>query len=306
MKKVLTLFCFAIIMAAVESFSLGRLTLHSTGILSKPVNSAISFRRSKVCKFSSAKMLLSLEHEQFEKNVRGEWIGYEAEFKMWGGELVPVPDWLLPDSFVEWEVVVKGFEHICSSGILPDETGARALFLRQTRLLPSVGCGVDAVPTEVKTLRIPTTSLCPTSAGSYSEGPAQLTREGSADETRWSFGLAAPPDASGPPRRVRIEGGGFGASLRRVRVWVEERLSDLHVESATTPSRDAARSQAARAPPPPSLRLPPARRPGPRAGAPRGRPSGRAVRRHTGCAGDGGDGRARGLGRCVWLWWWEG
>eukprot|EP00291_Cryptomonas_curvata_P020924 CAMPEP_0172170192 /NCGR_PEP_ID=MMETSP1050-20130122/11126_1 /TAXON_ID=233186 /ORGANISM="Cryptomonas curvata, Strain CCAP979/52" /LENGTH=108 /DNA_ID=CAMNT_0012841337 /DNA_START=168 /DNA_END=490 /DNA_ORIENTATION=- len=108
-------------------------------------------------------MLLSLEHEQFENNVGGEWIGYEADFKTWGGELVPVPDWLLPGSFVEWEVVVKGFEHICSSGILPDDKGARVLFLRQTRLLPSVGCGVDSVPTEVKTLRIPMTSICASS-----------------------------------------------------------------------------------------------------------------------------------------------
>ena len=187
-------------------------------------------------------MLLALEEEKFEDSFQGEWIGYEADFRAWSGELIPVPDYLLPGSFVEWEVVVKGFEHICSSGILSDESQGRTLLVKQTRLLPSVGCGVDAVPTEVKTARIPLSGVHASAAGSYSEGPAELPR-GRAGNARWSFGLAAPADGDGPRRRTRVEGDGLGAELRRVRVWVEERLSDWDAESATSPSRDKERSQ---------------------------------------------------------------
>ena len=166
---------------------------------------------------------------------------YEAEFKVWSAELDPVPEYLLPDSFVEWGVEVKGFEHLCSSSVF-NEGHETMMMLRQNRLLPSVGCGVDAVPTEVRTVNVPLSKVMGSPSGSFFVGPEVISPDAQ-ESDNWSCGLAT---ACGETRRrVRIEGAGFGKSLRKVKVWIEEYLCNFQPQAATSRSRESSRAKVA-------------------------------------------------------------
>ena len=44
------------------------------------------------------------EMVEFERKFAGEWVGYESSFKR-DGQVVLVPDYLLPPDLIEWEVV---------------------------------------------------------------------------------------------------------------------------------------------------------------------------------------------------------
>lgn len=85
--------------------------------------------------------------ESFGKAVNGEWIGFESEYGKSDGVLRAVPDWQMPDSLIEWEVFLPGYEHLTSS-VLLSESGMHKLRIKRNRLLPTVGCAVDAVPTD--------------------------------------------------------------------------------------------------------------------------------------------------------------
>lgn len=77
----------------------------------------------------------------FGENVEGEWIGFESEFGASDGSCRKVPDYQMPESLLDWGVVLTGYEHITSTAVVDGK-----LRIRRTRLLPAVGCGIDSVP----------------------------------------------------------------------------------------------------------------------------------------------------------------
>jgi hypothetical protein len=60
------------------------------------------------------------------------------------------PWYMMPPELVEWDVKLKGFEHLTCS----DVQGERVC-LERRQLLPSCGCAVDAVPTELSSAENP-------------------------------------------------------------------------------------------------------------------------------------------------------
>lgn len=150
----------------------------------------------------------------------GEWIGYEAEYRMDGSGLVKVPDYLLPPDLVEWEVEVRGYEHLTSSR----RTSEGGLEVVKKRLMPSCGCGVDAVPIEKSEVRIPPASSgLASSASQDSSGGGDLSSYGEADSLKkdsvWGFFLE-----DGKGKRLQIESSGNGRTLK---ARIEERVRDF-------------------------------------------------------------------------------
>ena len=77
----------------------------------------------------------------FGDNVEGEWIGFESEFGTSDGACRNVPDYQMPESLLDWGVVLTGYEHLTSTAVVDGK-----LKIRRTRLLPAVGCAIDSVP----------------------------------------------------------------------------------------------------------------------------------------------------------------
>lgn len=158
----------------------------------------------------------------FSDAVRGEWFGYECAFDVRTGAPECLEERYVPDEFAAWGVEIKGFE-IVTSSICELEGSERALFVKRTRALPSVGCEADAVTPEVRT-----ETVCAVgedsvaggfSCGSYSVGPTSFSQEVGA---RWSACLANPDDR----RRVRVEFGLVNEPRGAVTVFVEEHDGD--------------------------------------------------------------------------------
>lgn len=107
----------------------------------------------------------------FDAQVNGEWIGFESEFGASDGVLRNVPDHQMPSSLLDWGVVLTGYEHLSSTGVSDGQ-----LRIRRTRLLPSVGCAVDAVPHDkfetVAALDAAAAAFFPD--GAFSLGPDKL------------------------------------------------------------------------------------------------------------------------------------
>ena len=73
--------------------------------------------------------------------MEGEWIGFESEFGTSDGACRNVPDYQMPESLLDWGVVLTGYEHLTSTAVVDGK-----LKIRRTRLLPAVGCAIDSVP----------------------------------------------------------------------------------------------------------------------------------------------------------------
>ena len=164
------------------------------------------------------------EMAAFKAVFAGEWVGYEANFRP-DGSVVHVPEYLMPPELVEWDVKLKGFEHLTCS----DVQGERVC-LERRRLLPSCGCAVDAVPTELSFVEnavgAPGTVL-------FSDGAASLDH----DSDNWTLILPLPAEQSlngNAPVRVQLQGRGACPQILTLRV--EERL---HV-TLHTPDKQAA------------------------------------------------------------------
>jgi len=146
----------------------------------------------------------------FIESFSGEWIGFESEFDAATGRIVPVASHLLPEEYQEWEVEVKGLEHLTSTTVKDD-----VLYCKSMRLLPSCGCAVDSVPTEkkVEQQEISCSSLFP-------DGSAFLL-EPAGQDFKWKLFLSSP---SSPLLRLQV----CGSSVARagtLRLRLEEKLA---------------------------------------------------------------------------------
>jgi hypothetical protein len=152
------------------------------------------------------------EMAAFKAVFAGEWVGFEADFRP-DGSVVHVPEHMMPPELVEWDVKLQGFEHLTCS----DVQGERVC-LERRRLLPSCGCAVDAVPTELSSVENavgePGTVL-------FSDGAASLDH----DKDHWTLILPLPAEQSlngNAPVRVQLQG--RGACPQKITLRVEERL----------------------------------------------------------------------------------
>ncbi|CDF37588.1 unnamed protein product [Chondrus crispus] len=81
--------------------------------------------------------------ESFAEKIRGEWDGYEGNFDSGTGAPEAVPDYYIPDQFVEWGIVPLGFESTHSVIV----RGTK-LYRKFFRVLPSVSLFADHVDLE--------------------------------------------------------------------------------------------------------------------------------------------------------------
>eukprot|EP00578_Thalassiosira_sp_NH16_P009283 CAMPEP_0181121288 /NCGR_PEP_ID=MMETSP1071-20121207/24655_1 /TAXON_ID=35127 /ORGANISM="Thalassiosira sp., Strain NH16" /LENGTH=368 /DNA_ID=CAMNT_0023206091 /DNA_START=201 /DNA_END=1307 /DNA_ORIENTATION=+ len=76
--------------------------------------------------------------------IGGDYAGLSATFSPKSGELVPVPEHLVPESMIEWGEVPSYFEVLSSEDWTSnDENDAEELARTTITVLPEVGCGID-------------------------------------------------------------------------------------------------------------------------------------------------------------------
>eukprot|EP00190_Bangiopsis_sp_CCMP1999_P000107 CAMPEP_0198727540 /NCGR_PEP_ID=MMETSP1475-20131203/4427_1 /TAXON_ID= ORGANISM="Unidentified sp., Strain CCMP1999" /NCGR_SAMPLE_ID=MMETSP1475 /ASSEMBLY_ACC=CAM_ASM_001111 /LENGTH=306 /DNA_ID=CAMNT_0044489591 /DNA_START=68 /DNA_END=989 /DNA_ORIENTATION=+ len=106
-------------------------------------------------------------------NVEGEWFGYEVSFSGRTGERQSIPEWYIPEEYLNWNMKVFGFD--CVTSVLLEGSH---MFIKRTRSMPTVGCEADAVIPEVQERQIslsPANGFVGFSNGSYSLGPVNYT-----------------------------------------------------------------------------------------------------------------------------------
>lgn len=88
--------------------------------------------------------------EQFSAAVAGEWTGYEGRFDGDTAKVQEIPDYYVPDQFLEWGLTPKGFE--TNHSVIVRGT---QLFRKFFRILPTVSLFADHVDTEEEFSVIP-------------------------------------------------------------------------------------------------------------------------------------------------------
>ncbi|KAL3905935.1 MAG: hypothetical protein SGARI_004230 [Bacillariaceae sp.] len=91
---------------------------------------------------------------QCEPPLGGDWAGLAATFNPGEGAFIPIPEYLVPDSLLEWGQAPKCLEVLVSEDIRTDSgedaTGEDDIGILQrvtTTVLPATGCGVDNLET---------------------------------------------------------------------------------------------------------------------------------------------------------------
>ena len=88
----------------------------------------------------------ALEHTStFADAVAGEWIGHCASFDPRTGNASSLPSHLVPDAFREWGMEIKDWQSQCSTTPRAD---GNALYVKDARFVPVVGCEADASTVE--------------------------------------------------------------------------------------------------------------------------------------------------------------
>jgi hypothetical protein len=86
----------------------------------------------------------------------GDYAGLSATFSSSGGELIPVPEQLVPQSMIEWGDIPSSLEVLVSEAILhdnnDDDKKKKKTLMERTiiTVLPEVGCGIDNLETTKK------------------------------------------------------------------------------------------------------------------------------------------------------------
>lgn len=116
---------------------------------------------------------LSTERLQaFTESIRGEWVGYEADFDSENGQVKVVPDYYIPEDFTTWSLQPKGFE--CNHSTIVRGTKYYRKFMR---VLPAVAVFADHVDLETTFDVIDIANSPGTHCfhdGSYSGGPSPV------------------------------------------------------------------------------------------------------------------------------------
>lgn len=127
----------------------------------------------------------------------------------------PLPDFVVPDEFRNWDVQLFGYETVTSTRVYGDE-----VYLKRTRALPSVGCEADAVVPEERVERFVTGAVegkvggsVGFESGAFSAGPEVFLNFFKA--VAW----LADPEAG--QKRVRLEFGDVRKETGAVVAFVE-------------------------------------------------------------------------------------
>jgi len=81
----------------------------------------------------------------------GDHAGLSATFSSKTGELIPVPEHLVPESMIEWGEIPSYFEVLISEDFLEENEEKKRKMERTTiTVLPEVGCGIDNLETTKK------------------------------------------------------------------------------------------------------------------------------------------------------------
>jgi len=121
----------------------------------------------------------AVRRQSGETGCSGEFVGHEVSFSVATGAAVSIPERFIPDAFRQWGVPVLGFDRVTSSEIRTrtavdtpgGDTAVDAakppsphsqsspssleLYIKISRILPTVGCEADAVVPEITTVQAP-------------------------------------------------------------------------------------------------------------------------------------------------------
>lgn len=78
----------------------------------------------------------------------GDFAGHSATISPTTGKVIPVPEYLVPESMVEWGQIPSSLECITSEDYVEDDS--LTLERRTIIVLPEVGCGIDNLETQSK------------------------------------------------------------------------------------------------------------------------------------------------------------
>lgn len=108
--------------------------------------------------------------ESFSAASRGEWKGYEGNFNSETGEAITIPDYYIPDQFLEWDLSPKGFE---SNHSIIVRNGK--LYRKFFRILPTVSLFADHVDLEEELKVIPLVSSQHSESSDIESAPTTTT-----------------------------------------------------------------------------------------------------------------------------------
>lgn len=194
-------------------------------------SSLSSHHRRHVC--PPIRSVSSTSTTDFASRVAGEWIGHKADFAP-DGEPLSLPSHLIPDAYREWGQDIKDWQTQCSTTVRPareetkggEEGGRLALYAKDARFVPVVGCEADASTIEsVEKHEIALDALATDDFGCYSG--SYLDARGSEIVTHCVVANTS------PPIRVRLAHRADGAGV--VSVW-REALDDVFTDGGVLAS----------------------------------------------------------------------
>ena len=103
------------------------------------------------CSSTAASTPLSTSTTLGSVAAGGDHAGFSATFSSKTGELIPVPEHLVPESMIEWGEIPSYFEILVSEDLLEENEEKKTKMERTTiTVLPEVGCGIDNLETTKK------------------------------------------------------------------------------------------------------------------------------------------------------------
>ena len=106
-------------------------------------------RRTK--KFETFLNMKSGKYQNENFSYGGDFAGHSATFDARTGILIRVPDYLVPESLIEWGQIPSCLETITSENLKVDDDNSILFVERSTvSIMPEVGCGVDNLDTTKK------------------------------------------------------------------------------------------------------------------------------------------------------------
>ena len=147
--------------------------------------------------------------EGFDKEIRFEWIGHTAAFDARTGEAEVLPSYVVPPAFAEWGVELTDWQSQCSTAV-----SGRALYAKDARFVPVVGCEADASTVYDKEVDLISVDSMAIEEGCYSAH--YVDSKGHETVTHC---VTTAPGTTEPRMRVRAKHRADG--LGTVRIWRE-------------------------------------------------------------------------------------
>lgn len=115
----------------------------------------IKIKNGNIFYLSARNRFLHVSESDNELNFYGgDYAGHSATFNAKNGELIRVPEHLVPESMIEWGQVPGALEIITSEDLDRDPTNSAIVMERATvSIMPEVGCGVDNLDTTTKKMK---------------------------------------------------------------------------------------------------------------------------------------------------------